>query len=546
MNSTILAALLALAPGAQESHHDHGPSPQLGQVSFETSCKAEAQALFTRGLGWLHSFEYEEAARTFSQAAAADPQCGIAQWGVAMTYYHPLWAPPSPAELAKARDALSKARAAASASAREKDYIAALETFYRDSDRLDHKTRTLAYVGAIEQLHRRYPVDHDAAVFYALALIAAGTMDNDPGFANERRAGEVLNQVLEREPDHPGVAHYLIHSFDYPALADLALPAARRYASIAPASPHAQHMPSHIFVRMGLWDEAINSNLASEAAARAFAKAQGLPDASSERLHAMDYLAYGYLQTGQDRKAEEVRANLYAIQRADPPVFQVAYAATAIPARIALEARHWKQAAALRLPDNVRALAPLENFRWGEAHIHFARAVGAARSGNAAAARAEVAALGAIEQAIQVPPGTYDWRTQVGIERQVAAAWLARAEGRRKQALTIMRAAADLDDRTEKHPVTPGAILPAREQLGELLLELARPSEALREFEAALQRSPRRLGGLSGAARAARLAGQAGKAQAHYAQLLEITKDGDGSREEIREARAFAKRIARH
>lgn len=545
MNPLIIALSLALAPGAPESHHDHGPSPQLGKLSFETSCNAAGQALVTRGLGWLHSFEYEEAARTFTKAAVADPQCGIAQWGVAMTYYHPLWAPPSPAELAKAHDALSKARAAGSASAREKDYIAALETFYRDSDRLDHKTRTLAYASAMEQVHRRYPADHDAAVFYALSLIAAGMMDSDPGFVKERQAGEILNRVLERAPDHPGVAHYLIHSFDYPALADLALPAARRYASIAPESPHAQHMPSHIFVRLGLWDEAIESNLASEAAARAFATAQGLPDASSERLHAMDYLAYGYLQTGQDRKAEEVRANLYAIQRADPPVFQVAHAATAIPARIALERRQWKTAATLRLPDNVRALAPLENFRWGEAHIHFARAVGAARGGDAAAARAEVAALGAIEQEIQVPPGTYDWRTQVGIERQVAAAWLAHAEGRKKQAVTIMRAAADLDDRTEKHPVTPGAILPAREQLGELLLELARPSEALREFEAALQRAPRRLGGLYGAARAARLAGMPVKAQAHFAQLLEITKDGDGSRAEVNEARAFAKAFAK-
>ena len=545
MNPLIIAALLALAPGAQETHHDHGPSPQLGKLSFETSCNPAAQMLVTRGLGWLHSFEYEEAARTFSQAFATDPECAIAQWGVAMTYYHPLWAPPNVAERAKASEALAKARAARTASARERDYIAALDTFYRDSDRVDHKTRTHAYVEAMQQIHARYPADDDAAVFYALALVSAGTMDSDPGFAKERQAGAILNRVLAQTPDHPGVAHYLIHSFDYPALADLALPAARRYASIAPASPHAQHMPSHIFVRLGLWDEAISSNVASEAAARAFAKAQGLPDASSERLHAMDYLAYGYLQTGQDRKAEEVRTNLYAIRRADPPILAVAYAATAIPARIVLERREWKKAASLSLPDNVRALVPLKDFGWSEAHIHFARAIGAVRGGDVAAARSEVAALSQIENEIQVPSGTYDWRTQVSIERQVAAAWLAHAEGRQEQAITMMRAAADLDDVTEKHPATPGALLPAREQLGELLLELGRPAQALREYEAALQRAPRRLGGLYGAARAAKLAGLAPKAQAHFAQVLEITKQGDRNRIEIKEAQAFTQRRAR-
>jgi tetratricopeptide (TPR) repeat protein len=350
--------------------------------------------------------------------------------------------------------------------------------------------------------------------------------------------------VLALEPDHPGVLHYLIHSFDYPQLAELALPAARRYAGIAPASPHAQHMPSHIFVRLGLWDEAINSNIASEAASRAFAKAQGLPDSSSERLHAMDYLAYGYLQTGQDGPAARILADLNAIRRADPPIFSVAYAATAIPARLVLERRQWKEAASLELHDNVRQLAPLETFKWGEAHIHFARAIGAARSGSAAAARAEVAKLNAIEQSLTIPPGAYDWRTQVAIERQIAEAWLAYAEGRKDEAARLMRAAADLDDATEKHPVTPGAILPAREQLGELLLELGRPKEALAEYETSLQRAPRRLAGLYGAGRAARGAGNAAKAQGYFTQIIELTKNADESRAEVREARKFAAELA--
>lgn len=528
------AALMIPTPAA---HHEHGP--QLGKVSFETSCNAAAGALVRRGLGWLHSFEYEQAARTFTEASAADPRCGIAHWGVAMSYYHPLWAPPSAAELARARDALVKAKQSAAASKRERAYIAAIETFYRDSDRLDHKSRALAYSAAMERLHRHYPNDREAAVFYALSLIAAGTMDQDPSFAKEKQAGALLNQVLAVEPDHPGVTHYLIHSFDYPPLAKFALPAARRYASIAPASPHAQHMPSHIFVRLGLWGESIKSNLASEAASRAFAKAQGLADSSSERLHAMDYLAYGYLQTGQDGLAERVLADLNAIRRADPPIFTVAHAVTAIPARLALERRQWQAAAALTLNDNVRGLVPLDNFRWGEAHVHFARAVGAARSGNAAAARGEVSKLDAIERSLRIPPGSYDWRTQVAIERQIAEAWLAQAEGRKDDALRLMRAAADLDDATEKHPVTPGAILPAREQLGELLFEHARPLDALGEYEASLKRAPNRLAALYGAARAAKLGGDQAKARAYYGQLVELTKLSNNNRAEVKEARAF-------
>ena len=536
----LFLSLVALASAAQDLPHSHGDQPQLGKVSFQTTCGGEANALVQHGVGWLHSFEYEQAARIFAQAAEADPSCAIAFWGIAASQYHPLWAPPSAAELQKGSAALASAKAAGAKSQRERDYIAALETFYRDSGSLDHKTRSLAYSAALEELHRRYPDDREAAVFYALSLVAAGTIDKDPDFAKEKAAGAILNQVLAQEPEHPGVAHYLIHSFDYPQLAELALPAARRYAGIAPASPHAQHMPSHIFVRLGLWDEAIKSNLASEAAARAMAKAQGLPGSSSERLHAMDYLAYGYLQTGQDSKAQRVLEDLNAIERADPPVFSVAYAATAIPARLALERRMWSEAADLELPDNVRNLAPLDQFKWAQAHVHFARAIGAARSGQAARAREELAKLTALEEAITVPPGSYDWRTQVAIERQVAQAWLAFAEKRQDEAVRMMTAAADLDDATEKHPVTPGAILPAREQFGELLIEAGQPGSALEAYEASLKRAPRRLAGLYGAARAAKLSGDMTKARSYYAQLVELTAAGDGTRPEVEEARASA------
>ena len=542
--SVLLAVLGFLATTADEpAAHAHDHQPRLGAVRFETTCTTLAAEAFREGLGWLHSFQYEQAARTFAEAARRDPKCAIARWGVAMSLYHPLWAPPSATELDAGRSALAEARAATTASPRERDYIAALGTFYDDSDKLDHKTRALAYSAAMEALHARYPEDNEAAVFHSLALIAAGAIERDPGFAKERRAGEILNRVLIAEPDHPGVSHYLIHTFDYPPLADLALPAARRYARIAPDSPHAQHMPSHIFVRLGLWDETIASNVASEASARTMARKLGLADASSEQLHAMDYLAYAYLQTGQDGKAEQVMARLGALRRADPPVFTVAYAATAIPARLALERKRWKDAASLELSDQVRNLAPLGEFRWGEAHVRFARAIGAARLGDVAATRREVAQLESIESALTVPPGSYDWRTQVAIARRVAEAWLAHAEGRSGAAMELMRAAADLDDATEKHPVTPGAILPAREQLGELLLELDRPVEALDAYRASLKRAPNRLVGLVGAARAARLAGQVDEAQRYFAQIVSQTGNGEADRAEIAEARAAVARL---
>lgn len=537
MKVLLFAALIAASPNSLEAHKH---PPQLGRLSFETSCSQPAHVLLEQGLGWLHSFEYAEAERSFSEATTADPNCAIAHWGVAMSYYHPLWAAPKLVELEKGKVAIAKARAVGPTSTRERDYLAAIETFYRDHDKLDHKARVLAYAAAMEQLHRRYPDDREAAVFYALSLIAAGLQDSDPEFTQEKMAGEILNAVLIREPNHPGVTHYLIHSFDYPKLAHFALPAAQRYAGIAPDSAHAQHMPSHIFTRLGVWEDAIRSDFKSEAAAQAYARSNGMPDSWDERLHAMDYLAYAYLQSGQDAKAQQVWSEVKAINRVDPPNFKVAYSVTAIPARILLERRAWEEAASLELPANVLGLAPLKDFQWAQAHIHFARAVGAARSGKPALARRETIALETIEEALVVPPGTYDWKKQVSISRQVAEAWLAYAEGETDKAVRIMRDAADFDDQTEKHPVTPGAILPAREQLGELWLELGKPVDALAAYEASLKRAPRRLVGLYGAARAASLAGDLAKAARHFADLVDVTKSSDGTLREVKEARSFA------
>jgi len=505
-----LVALLAVAGTATaQDHADHAhEAPRLGKVQFESTCNDLAKPLLMRAFAWLHSFEYDEAERDFAAAAASDPSCTIAHWGIAQTQYHPLWAPPSPTEFARGRAALEQAKAIGSGNAREQAYVDALATFYRGPEDRDHKSRVLDYVSAMERLHRDYPSDLEAAVFYSLALIAAGTTDDDPSYHRELEAASILNRALAVAPDHPGVAHYLIHGYDYPALAHMALPAARRYAGIAPASAHAQHMPSHIFVRLGLWEEMISSNRAAQSAAVAYAASRKMPGAWDERLHAMDYLMYGYLQVGHDGAAKAVLDDLLGITRVDPPNFKVAYAATAIPARFALERMRWTEAANLTLSERTRMLVPWPKFRWAEAHLHLARAIGAARTGRVSQARQEVVHLIKIERALPTTPGEYDWKRQVSIQRQTAEAWTLYVEGRIDEGLALMRSAANLDDRSEKHPVTPGSIAPAREQLGELLLELGRPADALAEYEAALKQAPNRRVALAGAARAVRMSGR--------------------------------------
>ena len=348
--------------------------------------------------------------------------------------------------------------------------------------------------------------------------------------------------MLAREPQHPGVAHYLIHGYDYPALAHLALPAARSYASIAPSSAHAQHMPSHIFTRLGLWPEAIRSNLAAQASAKAYAVRHHMPGAWDEQLHAMDYLAYAYLQGAQDKKAEGVLQSLNELQRVDPPNFKVAYAASAIPARYVLERRQWREAAQLPLSQSGLTAFPWSRFPWAVAHIHFARAIGAARMGDSVSARKDIAELVSDQKSIAQASGEYDWATQVEIKRQIALAWVEYAEGRQNESLQLMRAAADLDDRTEKHPVTPGALLPAREQLGELLLEMKQPAAALEAFEATLHTTPNRFNALYGAARAARLTGDRKTATIYYRKLVQICRYADTMRPQLEEAREFLRR----
>jgi tetratricopeptide (TPR) repeat protein len=523
-------SVLAIALFPAYGQHE----PQIGAVHFPVSCTAAAQKTFERGVALLHSFWYDEAEKTFSEATRKDPGCAMGYWGIAMSHYHPVWLPPSAADLREGRTAVERAKAAAAKTGRERDYIAAIETFYKDSDKVPHRERALAWSSSMRQLSARYPEDHEAAIFYALSLLGTAPA-SDKTYANQKHAAAILNRLLTEEPDHPGIAHYLIHSYDSPELASLGLPAARSYAKIAPAVPHALHMPSHIFTRLGLWQESIASNIASEAAARSHG-AQSSPGAiTPDGLHAMDYLVYAYLQTCQDSKARAIVAQAAAATTVDF-VFQVAYALAAIPTRFALERRNWPEATALRVhPTGF----PWGRFRYAEAVTHFARALGAARGGDTALAESEIAELADIRQALSRSKEEYPWSAVVEVQRLTASAWVAHARAEDQAALRWMRSAADLEDKTEKHPVTPGPVLPARELLGDLLMELNQPARALPEFESVLESSPKRFHATYGAAHSAELSGNRPKAIERYSELLRLSGNSDTERPEIQEARAY-------
>jgi tetratricopeptide (TPR) repeat protein len=518
---------------AQEPHqHQHDATEKLGQVSFPITCQPAVQQKFHRALALLHSFQYVEAESVFAELTASQPNCAMAWWGVAMSLYHPLWVPPTPAEFQKGREAIGRAKTANPGTRRERDYIEALDTFYKDADKLDHWQRARAYASAMEGVSRRYPKDREAAIFYALALNGTSPA-SDRNLTNRTKAAQILYRIWPQEPDHPGIAHYLIHSYDLPSLAHLALSAARRYARVAPSSAHALHMPSHIFTRLGMWPDSIQSNLASAAAARTKAHPGG---ATHDELHAMDYLMYAYLQGAQDELAKDILEKSLAFQKVDEVVFQVAFAWSAIPARFALERRRWQEAASLTLPS---IKFPWERFRFAEANLYFARAVGAARTGNTAVARQELQQLATIQEALSEVKTGFDWAKQVQIQHHAAAAWLAQAEGKDNQAERFLRAAAELEDSTDKHPVTPGSLLPAREMLGDLLLEQKLPAQALKEYEAVLQTTPNRFNSLYGAGRAAELTGNRQKARAFYRKLTTICGHAKAQRPELQRAKAY-------
>ena len=510
---------------------------KLGRVHFPVSCTAAAQKQFDRGLAALHSFWYEEALKVFTAVTETDFSCAMGFWGIAMSIYYPLWVPPSPSTLQKGMNALEKARVIGAKTEREGAYVSAIEVFYKDSNKLDHRTRTVAYEKAMERLYLQYPKDREAAIFYALALNATAP-PTDKTYAKQLKAGEILEKVFAEQPDHPGVAHYIIHSYDNPTLARRGLPAAQRYAKIAPAVPHAQHMPSHIFTRIGLWQESIQSNLGAVAASREYAAKAHPGAAYYEHLHALDYLAYAYLQGAQDREAKRVLDELRAIQKVQPEAFQAAYAFAAIPARFALERRRWSEATALTVTPTT---FPWSRFPWSEAVTHFARAMGSARSGNVANARKDIEKLELLQEALVKAKDGY-WAEQVDIQRRVATAWFLWAENKHDEAMKLMQSAADVEDSTDKHPVTPAPIQPARELLGEMLLELGDPAQALKEFEASHRVEPNRFRGLYGAAKAAAHSGDMIKAKSYYEKLVALSKNADTERPELKEAKAFLSR----
>ena len=514
-----------------------GPSDkQFGTVIFDVSCPKKIRTDFNLAVALLHSFEYDEAEKVFSKIIDEEPGCAMAYWGVAMCNYHPLWAPPTPSELQKGAKAIALAKSLGKISDRESGYIDAIAMFYKDADKVDHHTRCVNFRNAMDLLYRNYPDDKEAAIFYALALVAAAD-PSDKTFTSQKEAGTILNTIYPGEPGHPGIVHYIIHTYDYPELAELALPAARKYASIAPASAHAQHMPSHIFTRLGLWDECIRSNLMSTASARCYAENAHITGHWDEELHGMDYLVYAYLQKAEDSLAKGQWDYLKTIREVYPVNFKVAYAFAAIPARYLLEKKMWRDAANLEIQP---AAFPWEKFPWQIAIIHFTRLLGSVHIGNLDSARAELEKLKTLHDTLANEKDIYK-ANQVEIQIKASEAWILFKEGKNKKALELMNTAADMEDATEKHPVTPGEVIPARELLGDMLLQMGNPVNAFKVYEEDLKRHPNRFNGLYGAALAAEKSGDGAKAGFYYRQLLDISAVS-ATRPELLAARLYLKR----
>ncbi|HEY2755793.1 MAG TPA: hypothetical protein VGJ01_08620 [Pseudolabrys sp.] len=520
-------ALFALSAAATALVFCHPVAAQsadqkLGDVHFATSCNPAAQADFDKAMLYQHSFWYRASQRAFEQTLKDDPDCAIAYWGIALSLLWNPHTPPPAKNLADGAAALAKGKAIGAKTERERDYIEALSAMYADYEKVDHRTRVLNYLKAMEQLAARYPDDDEAQIYYALAL-NVGASPSDKTYANQLKGAAILEKIWTRQPDHPGVAHYLIHLYDTPALAARGLEAARRYAKIAPDAAHAQHMPSHIFTRVGYWKDSIASNTA---AARV-AKADKEPH---DQLHAMDYLVYAHLQLGQDAKAAAVIDDMKTVTAFNEGFIAGPFALAASPARYAIERGDWKSAAALEVRPS-----PLPQV---QAVTYFAKALGAARSGDADAAQASIAKLTQLRDQLREKKDAY-WAEQVDIERQVATAWALEGTGRHDDALKALSAAADAEDKTEKHPVTPGPLAPARELYGVMLLDQGMANDALAAFEATLKKEPNRLGATIGAAKAAEKAGDMAKARQYYAKVAALADDADDGCTEAKEARAF-------
>ena len=519
MATIVIAVVAAHGAWAQEPQHTH----EVGTVTFPVSCNAEAQTRMHQAVASLHSFWFPEARKLFESVVQADPGCGIAYWGVAMSHFGNPMAGGSPADgQAAGWDAAQKARSIGGRSERDRAYIAAAVALFEDHGSLNNRARMVKYEASMKQLVDRFPDDTEAQIFHGIFRVA-NAPPTDLTFSQQKDAAQVLTRLYRQQPRHPGLAHYIIHAFDSPPLAMLALDAARQYAGIAPAAPHALHMPSHIFTRLGYWDESIRTN-------RRSADLEPTPGGKS---HPLDYMVYAYLQQGRDDAAlaalKEIGGNITGEYIAGA---LGSYNALAMPARYALERDDWKSAAALQVP----IAAALE----AVAVTHFAKGLGAARSGDVALAKQEMATLQQIASDLTARKDPY-WPIVVDAQRGAVAAWVAHAEGRPDEALRLAREAAETEERVEKHPVTPGPLIPARELLGDILIAHQQPAEALAAYEATLKREPNRTRTLLGAARAARASGRDDVAQTYYRNVIDLM-DPKSMRPELGEARTFVAR----
>jgi tetratricopeptide (TPR) repeat protein len=520
-----------------------------GRVDFPVTCAPAARPEFIRGVALLHSFFYEEARRIFTAVAEKDPNCAMAQWGIAMTWWHPIWTPPTPDEMRAGKAAVTKAMAMTAGPDRERQFITALNVYYNTAEGpatdavgqschgpVGPRDRVIAFEKAMRKLSESYRDDVEAQTFYALAVLAVGyATPTDTTLSHQLQAAAILERLWKKNPDHPGVTHYLIHSYDYPALAGRGLAAARAYGSIAPWVPHALHMPSHIFTRLGMWEESIAANRSAADAAREYAVLRQRPSTEAEELHALDYMAYSYLQEARDSEAKKIVDFAATVRKTNPELeFSAAYALASMPARYALERNAWAEAAALRVP----ALPHWSSFPFMEALFEYAHALGRAHLGDRDGTRTAMERMRQLRDATTEPKFDY-FKRHLDLQIQAASAWVAYGEGRKDAAVDLLRRAADAEDILGKHPVSPGALVPVREQLGNLLLELDRPKDARQEFEGALSIYPGRFQGLYGAAQAAERTGDKESASHYYAKLVEQTAKADGARSEVVHARAY-------
>ena len=512
---------------------------QFGELKFSLSCDYKTRETFDLAVALLHSFQYNESEKAFVKVIDADPNCPMAYWGVAMSIYHAAWFPPTEKDLIKGSEVLKIAKTL-SMDDKQRDYINAIDAFYTDWENIDHKTRAKMFEVKMEQIYLKYSEDMEAAIFYSLALFS--TRDRvGKDYTNERKAGKILENLFEENPNHPGIAHYIIHNYDNPVLAQKGLKTARRYASIAPSSAHAQHMPSHIFTRLGIWQESINSNLQSTESARCYAEAAALTGSYFEELHGIDYLVYAYLQKGDNTNAQ-LQYNLIKDRKKFHPQMLMAstYPLAAIPARLALENKDWERATNLELQD---IELNWEKFPWQEAIHHFAVAMGAANTNDFNTVKEKIEILKNLHQNLIAQND----KTKaipiklVEIQIKTAQAWLNFRQNDIKNGLTIMEEAVEIERKTSKHPVTPGDVLPAIELLGDMLLELNKPEEALLAYEENLVDRPNRFNGIYGAAIAAEKSGDKEKAILYFNQLIELTENANSNRPEILEAKAFIK-----